>query len=165
MRILLSSLLLAAGFGLAAPIFVPSAQAEEKECHGLLKQGDIDACLQARAERTAETVADAFEALLASITKPELRTYLVDGQAAWTKARDAACAEEGADYEGGSMQPSVIARCLGDANADRTAAILAAIDEGLRAKGLDPATGGETGSDMSAPMPGPADLVPAAPAE
>lgn len=123
-------------------------------CHGLLKQDEIEACLEVRHERSGETVADAFEALLASATEPSLHAYLVDGQVSWREARDAACPAEGADYEGGSMQPSVIMRCLASANEARTAAILQVIDEGLKARGHGLETGPETGP-LPRPLPGP----------
>lgn len=45
---------------------------------------------------------------------------LLDSQRAWLKFRDAQCAIEGAEFEGGSMQPMTVAGCKARLTNERT---------------------------------------------
>ncbi len=74
-------------------------------------QVEISACLSAEAG-SAQKKLDAAFASAVKRSSGKAKAELVASQKQWVRQRDAACDAEAAEYEGGSMQPSVYSSCM-----------------------------------------------------
>jgi uncharacterized protein YecT (DUF1311 family) len=76
-----------------------------------LSQGPMNVCYEVLARRAESARAAAYAAFARSLA-PERRRALAAVEKAWRSFVQAQCAFEAADYEGGSLQPTVVSGCM-----------------------------------------------------
>ncbi|AJE48109.1 lysozyme inhibitor LprI family protein [Celeribacter indicus] len=114
----------------AAWLLPAPALAQEVDCASAMTQTDMNICA-ARAHAAADAdLNETYRAAMDSLSagRPEVAGALRDAQRKWIPYRDAACAAEGAVYEGGSIRPLIVSSCLERLTRVRTADIRAAYE-------------------------------------
>ena len=74
-------------------------------------QMEINDCTRAAAASAQKRMDKAFDRAVKRTDGPA-KAELVSSQKTWVRTRDAACDARAAEYEGGSMQPSVYYGCM-----------------------------------------------------
>lgn len=116
--------------GLAAGVLAMLAAAgplRAADCDKAQTQVDLNSC----AEGGFRTADAALNTVYGQLLKEPAMTARLDrlkaAERAWVGYRDAECAFEGSEYEGGSMQPMVIAGCAQGLTEHRTAELKKAL--------------------------------------
>lgn len=117
---------------------VGMSQSREQECDGAGTQSAITACADS-ASRAASRRLDALLGELRARLEAPRRARLASVQRRWARYRDAHCAWDAEVVEGGSLQPTWIARCREALTLDRIAVLRLQLCEGGGMKGTCPA--------------------------
>lgn len=111
----------ATGAGLAALIAVPSfaAPSDDLNCSdlGSLDQARLNVCAYRDVEASQHSLDIRLRGLLTA--HPELDGYIKASQKAWIEYRNAQCALESTDMEGGSAQGEYYSHCVAKKNRAR----------------------------------------------
>lgn len=95
----------------AACLMLTSLTAASAACPGQT-QSEMNQCAGAKFQATEQKLNVIYGKL-------EKTAGLIKSQNAWVTYRDAQCAYEAEDFEGGSMQPMIIGECRAAMNHDR----------------------------------------------
>ncbi|WBO21160.1 lysozyme inhibitor LprI family protein [Sphingomonas abietis] len=115
-------MILAAALLAAVPV-----QAAPVDCARAVVQQDMNACEAARARRADAALNAAWKRRIAA--SPALKPDLLTAQRIWLRFRDAECAARGKAYQGGTMQPMVVAGCYADLTEQRAKDLAALIED------------------------------------
>ena len=99
-------------FGLFTAGMLLAAPATARDCSDAATQTDLNICANEELERADKGLNDVYGRLRKKLkAEGSAEQPLINAQRAWIAFRDQECAFAGSDYEGGSMQPFVIAHC------------------------------------------------------
>lgn len=87
------------------------AQTPDVDCSSAQTQLEINTCLSEAAAASDRQMNQIYQTLSTNSTPTE-RRLLRTAQRAWTQFRDRNCAYAAAQYEGGSIAPSIYSSCL-----------------------------------------------------
>jgi uncharacterized protein YecT (DUF1311 family) len=88
----------------------PASASKPIDCDEAMSQTDMNRCAWQRFERADRQLNVLYKRVLAQLPA-DRRTLVVKAQRQWLLYRDAHCAYYDKAYEGGSMQPMVVALC------------------------------------------------------
>jgi|CryBogDrversion2_11_1035321.scaffolds.fasta_scaffold10926_2 uncharacterized protein YecT (DUF1311 family) len=113
-KIIIVSVLAVQGF--SNPVL---AQDQQPNCTNPMTQTDMNICSGIAYEKADKKLNQVYKQLQSKSSKSE-QAQLVKVQQIWIKFRDAVCNYEGMGYEGGTIQPLIIATCLEQYTIQRT---------------------------------------------
>jgi len=96
-----------------------ASQAQATDCQKATTQTQMNYCAQANYETVDKKLNTVYQKVRARTSEPSQRRALTTAQLAWLKFRDAQCAFERWDYQGGSIAPTVYYACLGEITQQR----------------------------------------------
>jgi uncharacterized protein YecT (DUF1311 family) len=88
----------------------PTSASKSTDCDEAMSQTEMNRCAWERFERADRQLNTLYKRLIARLPANS-RTLVVKAQRQWLLYRDAHCAYYEKTYEGGSMQPMVVALC------------------------------------------------------
>lgn len=121
-------------FAALALALASPALAQDLDCDNAMTQTDLNQCANLDFELADEALNDAWKIVHKQIGERDndegsgVRKLLA-AQRTWLAYRDAHCDSVGDAYEGGSMQPMIVAGCRAGLTAERTQHLLELIEE------------------------------------